>query len=198
MSKQFFSMAAGIGTKNGRGEWLEVFYPAPMMNPNPDLVSAVAAIAGYQGGNVVITLDGATCHALEEVFLQHSMLDHALNLSAMETSGRPCVLTILETDDAPTTTPEAYLKLHLLSHRLVKPHGTDLTGIFPLLPNVAWTSEGAIDPEELPVHQMNARAQGRVLESQLCRQIPKDDQLRSAQRCAYCCGVSRTSGCLCG
>jgi 2,3,4,5-tetrahydropyridine-2-carboxylate N-succinyltransferase len=41
--------------------------------------------------------------------------------------------------------PEAYLKLHLLSHRLVKPHGTNLQGLFGILPNVAWTSEGAID-----------------------------------------------------
>ena len=42
----------------------------------------------------------------------------------------------------PTSTADVYLRLHLLSHRLVKPHGQSLEGIFPLLPNVVWTSFG--------------------------------------------------------
>ena len=44
--------------------------------------------------------------------------------------------------DAPTTATDAYLRLHLLSHRLVKPHGLNLDGLFGLLTNVAWTSAG--------------------------------------------------------
>ncbi len=43
---------------------------------------------------------------------------------------------------APTSTADVYLRLHLLSHRLVKPHGQSLEGIFGLLPNVVWTSFG--------------------------------------------------------
>ena len=50
------------------------------------------------------------------------------------TSVRPVVATILQADSEATSTPEVYLKLHLLSHRLVKPHGVSLTGIFGLLP----------------------------------------------------------------
>ena len=173
MSKEFFSIAAGIGTKNGNGEWLEVYYPAPIFQPSPELVQDIGAVVGYKGGNTVIVLDGATCHALEELFMEHSMLDHALIFSAFETSGRPCVLTMLENDEAPTSTPEAYLKLHLLSHRHVKPHGTDLTGIFPLLPNVAWTNEGAIDLNELPARQLAARARGQVLDIQSVDKFPK-------------------------
>ena len=45
-------------------------------------------------------------------------------------------------DKAPTSVPEAYLKLHLLSYRLVKPNETNLDGIFGILQNVVWTSEG--------------------------------------------------------
>ena len=44
---------------------------------------------------------------------------------------------------APKDAKDAYLRLHLLSHRLVKPHGQSLEGIFGLLANVVWTSAGA-------------------------------------------------------
>ncbi len=47
---------------------------------------------------------------------------------------------VLETP--PLSAADAYLRLHLLSHRLVKPHGQNLDGIFGLLTNVAWTSAG--------------------------------------------------------
>jgi 2,3,4,5-tetrahydropyridine-2-carboxylate N-succinyltransferase len=83
------------------------------------------------------------------------------------------VVTILETDVAPTSTPEVYLKLHLLSHRLVKPHTINLTGIFGLLPNVAWTDEGAIDIRELAQRQLQARLNGRVLEVSSVDKFPK-------------------------
>jgi hypothetical protein len=50
----------------------------------------------------------------------------------------------------------------LISHRLVKPHGTNITGIFGVLPNVAWTNQGAIDLAELPERQLHARLAGDV------------------------------------
>ncbi|MGY0217438.1 2,3,4,5-tetrahydropyridine-2,6-dicarboxylate N-succinyltransferase [Endozoicomonadaceae bacterium StTr2] len=163
MSTTFFSMAVGIGTKNRKQEWLEVFYPVPVLHPNSELVKQVASIVHYNGGNQAIELDSATCHALEEVFEAAGENQLAAAMTAIEDSDQPRVITLLESDDAPTSTPEAYLKLHLLSHRLVKPHGTNLTGIFPLLPNVAWTNQGAIDMEELPGCQLAARANGEVL-----------------------------------
>jgi len=48
----------------------------------------------------------------------------------------------IELESAPTTAADAYLRLHLLSHRLVKPHGQNLDGVFGLLTNVVWTSVG--------------------------------------------------------
>ena len=48
----------------------------------------------------------------------------------------------IELERAPTSAADAYLRLHLLSHRLVKPHGQNLDGLFGLLTNVAWTSAG--------------------------------------------------------
>src|SRR5690606_18861306 len=62
---------------------------------------------------------------------------------------------------------------HLLSHRLVKPHGTNLTGIFGVLPNVAWTNQGAIDLAELPERQLQARLNGELLEVACVDKFPK-------------------------
>lgn len=48
----------------------------------------------------------------------------------------------IDLDALPQSAADAYLRLHLLSHRLVKPHGQNLDGIFGLLTNVVWTSAG--------------------------------------------------------
>jgi 2,3,4,5-tetrahydropyridine-2,6-dicarboxylate N-succinyltransferase len=75
------------------------------------------------------------------------------------------VLTVIEDlQQPPTDTADAYLRLHLLSHRLVKPHEQNLDGIFGALPNVAWTSLGPVDPAELTRVQLESRRQGRPLQ----------------------------------
>ena len=55
---------------------------------------------------------------------------------------RASVKTEIELDKPPASVADAYLRLHLLSHRLVKPHGLSLEGIFSILNNVVWTSHG--------------------------------------------------------
>ena len=55
----------------------------------------------------------------------------------------------IDLDAAPASTSDAYLRLHALSHRLVKPNEVNLDGIFGHLPNVAWTSAGAMHPDAL-------------------------------------------------
>lgn len=64
---------------------------------------------------------------------------------------------------APANAADAYLRLHLLSHRLVKPHGVALDGIFGLLSNVVWTSVGpcAVDGFEITRARLKA-AHGHV------------------------------------
>ena len=51
----------------------------------------------------------------------------------------------IELSVAPKDVADVYLRLHLLSHRLVKPHSINLDNIFTLLPNVVWTSVGACE-----------------------------------------------------
>jgi 2,3,4,5-tetrahydropyridine-2-carboxylate N-succinyltransferase len=55
---------------------------------------------------------------------------------------REIVSVEIDLNLAPKDAKDAYLRLHLLSHRLVKPHGLSMEGIFGLLTNVVWTSAG--------------------------------------------------------
>ena len=48
----------------------------------------------------------------------------------------------IDLDAPPKDVADAYLRLHLLSHRIIKPHGQSLEGIFGILNNVVWTSAG--------------------------------------------------------
>ncbi|HEX8104456.1 MAG TPA: 2,3,4,5-tetrahydropyridine-2,6-dicarboxylate N-succinyltransferase [Solirubrobacteraceae bacterium] len=75
---------------------------------------------------------------------------------------RTAAVTVVLDDLAspPADTADAYLRLHLLSHRLVQPHGLSLDGIFAVLPNVAWTNYGPVDPAELPAARRRFRAEG--------------------------------------
>ena len=52
------------------------------------------------------------------------------------------VRTVIDLDMPPSDASDAYLRLHLLSHRLIRPHGCDLTGVFGVLANVVWTDRG--------------------------------------------------------
>lgn len=60
---------------------------------------------------------------------------------------------------APKDARDAYLRLHLLSHRLVKPHGASLEGIFGLLANVVWTSVGPCALEGFEITRARLKAQ---------------------------------------
>ena len=60
---------------------------------------------------------------------------------------------------APKDATDAYLRLHLLSHRLVKPHGQSLDGIFGLLANVVWTSAGPCALENFEMTRARLKAQ---------------------------------------
>jgi 2,3,4,5-tetrahydropyridine-2,6-dicarboxylate N-succinyltransferase len=65
--------------------------------------------------------------------------------------------------DPPVDAADVYLRLHLLSNRLVKPHEANLTGIFGLLANVAWTSAGPCPPDRVDELRLLVRASGGVL-----------------------------------
>ena len=74
------------------------------------------------------------------------------------------VLTVIGSlAEPPADAHDAYLRLHLLSHRLVRPHEADLSGVFGVLANVAWTNHGPVDPAALGAVRMRFRGSGEPL-----------------------------------
>lgn len=172
MSITLFSLAFGVGTQNRQGAWLEVFYAQPLLKPSAELVAAVTPILGYTGGNQALAMTKLQAADISSALKNIDPVQAAL-LTRLAESQKPLVATLLVDDSALNSTPEAYLKLHLLSHRLVKPHELNLSGIFPLLPNVAWTNKGAVDLAELPECQLEARLKGDLLEVSSVDKFPK-------------------------
>lgn len=166
-----YSFAIGVGSKNSRGEWLEVFYPAPLLNPEQGLSDIVAVSLGLTSGEIEPSSEQLA--ALQSALKHNGYSDMAKTVEQLIASSRPVVAVLLPENTPPTTVPQGYLKLHLLSHRLVKPHGTDLTGIFGTLKNVAWTNVGAIDIEELPERLLQARMAGQPLSVDCVDKFPK-------------------------
>ena len=70
---------------------------------------------------------------------------------------------IADLDAAPQDAYDAYLRLHLLSHRLVRPHGLNLDGVFGLLANVVWTNYGPCLPQGFELTRAKLQARGPVI-----------------------------------
>jgi 2,3,4,5-tetrahydropyridine-2-carboxylate N-succinyltransferase len=71
---------------------------------------------------------------------------------------RELVSIEIDTSKAPADAADAYLRLHLLSHRLVKPHGLALDGVFGILSNVVWTSVGPCPVEGFEITRARLKA----------------------------------------
>jgi 2,3,4,5-tetrahydropyridine-2-carboxylate N-succinyltransferase len=76
---------------------------------------------------------------------------------------REVVLVQIHLDAAPTSTTDVYLRLHLLSNRLVRPREVALDGLFGLLPNNAWTNVGPIVPDEVDAVRLRLATRGERL-----------------------------------
>ena len=70
---------------------------------------------------------------------------------------------IADLDKPPADTADGYLRLHLLSHRLVRPNSINLDGIFAVLPNVCWTSLGPVAASEIDTARQRALERGQYL-----------------------------------
>ncbi|MET9270912.1 2,3,4,5-tetrahydropyridine-2,6-dicarboxylate N-succinyltransferase [Kribbella sp. NPDC003557] len=123
----------GLATVTTAGDVLDVWYPAPALGSRPEDVKAPAELVAAEGND-----------ELRQV-------------------RRAVVATEIALADAPSGTADAYLRLHLLSHRLVRPHGVNLDGIFGALPNNAWTSLGPVPVDEIESVRLRTRAAGKHL-----------------------------------
>ncbi|MDA0182149.1 2,3,4,5-tetrahydropyridine-2,6-dicarboxylate N-succinyltransferase [Solirubrobacter phytolaccae] len=129
---------AGLATYSG-DRILEVFYPAPQL--------------GGEGVSVLTELSA-------EAAAEHGLPTGQRSDDLRDVRQASVMTRIADLSTPPRNTADAYLRLHLLSHRLVKPHTINLEGLFGVLPNVAWTSVGPVDPANLTAVQLKARANG--------------------------------------
>lgn len=121
----------GLATIDSAGTVLDTWYPAPLLGDAP---SDLAAPADLKAAERRDTFRGVS---VELVF------------------------TEIDIDAAPESVPDAYLRLHLLSHRLVQPHGVNLEGLFGVLTNVVWTSEGPCAVDDFEGVRARMRATGK-------------------------------------
>ncbi len=165
------ALGLGIGTQNSKGEWLETFFPAPVFQPSDEATKGLQQVLSIAAGNTTTELSVEHLQTISESdAVDQSFRDLA---ARFVDSQQLAVLVVIEEDLTATSTPEVYLKLHLLSHRLVKPHGINLDGIFGLLPNLAWTNKGPIDLDELAERQLAARLDGEIVEVKSVDKFPQ-------------------------
>ncbi|MGL5247630.1 MAG: tetrahydrodipicolinate N-succinyltransferase N-terminal domain-containing protein, partial [Brooklawnia sp.] len=107
----------GLASVHVSGQILDVWYPEPRLGP-------------------------ADADSQPQAMLRaHRIADETRGITT------EIVRTTVELDSPPTSTMDAYLRLHLLSHRLRKPRSINLDGIFGVLPNVVWTTAGPCHAE---------------------------------------------------
>ena len=109
---------ATVATRNGEATVLDVWFPAPAL--------------------------GIAAERLRDVANADQSLSDIAASGADPDRGteQKLVFVQIHLDEAPADTADAYLRLHLLSHRLVRPNSINLDGIFGKLPNVVWTNFG--------------------------------------------------------
>ncbi|BAL92575.1 putative tetrahydrodipicolinate N-succinyltransferase [Actinoplanes missouriensis 431] len=124
----------GLATVTAEGQVLDTWFPAGYLGLGEEPADAPALPAGQTGPKL---LPG---------------------LSTVEVR-----VTIKSLADPIADASDAYLRLHLLSHRMVRPNALNLDGVFGKLANVAWTSAGPCPPERVDELRFLERAAGRQL-----------------------------------
>jgi 2,3,4,5-tetrahydropyridine-2-carboxylate N-succinyltransferase len=136
----------GVATLSADGRVLDAWFPEPERTDTPEAAGTDVLDAAAAGQAL-----GATTAAM---LGRDDVRD--VDVCAITT-------TIADLQAPPVDAYDVYLRLHLLSHRLVRPNTIDLTGIFGLLATVAWTQAGPVAAESLPSAQRRARAAGTPL-----------------------------------
>ncbi|MGY1528614.1 2,3,4,5-tetrahydropyridine-2,6-dicarboxylate N-succinyltransferase [Streptomyces sp. MN3] len=150
------AVAAGLATVAADGTVLDTWFPAPELAAEPG-PSGTERLSAEQAAKLLG--DGATA---------------AVGPDPRRGVEVVAVRTVISSLDAkPVDAHDVYLRLHLLSHRLVKPHDQNLDGIFAHLANVAWTSLGPVAVDELEKVRLNARAEGLHLQVTSVDKFPR-------------------------
>ncbi|AOR35015.1 2,3,4,5-tetrahydropyridine-2,6-dicarboxylate N-succinyltransferase [Streptomyces fodineus] len=150
------AVAAGLATLASDGTVLDTWFPAPELvgAPGPAGTERLTAeqAAELLGGGATAAIGPDARRGVEVVAVR---------------------TVIASLDEKPIDAHDVYLRLHLLSHRLVKPHGQSLEGIFGHLANVAWTSLGPVAVDDIEKVRLNARAEGLHLQVTSIDKFPR-------------------------
>ena len=185
-------MAFGVGIANVSDEGgiiLDAFFPFPNYKQNFGSAAVLASVVGHRAGTQTYLLDG---RMLEEALAHfapfegdgkvHGNIDAIkaalgiLTAPSRRYGSTTVVVSFIDEPDfdpGPQTTSDTYLRLHLLSHRLVKPNEIKLDGMFGKLPNNAWTNEGPISLEDLPMRRIAAMMRGQLLHVNAIDKFPR-------------------------
>lgn len=148
--------AAGLATVAADGTVLDTWFPAPELLDAPG-----------PAGTERLTAERAA-------ELLGESAPKALGVDGRRGVEVIAVRTVIASlEDKPLDAHDVYLRLHLLSHRLVKPHGQSLDGIFGHLANVAWTSLGPVAVDRLETVRLAARAEGLHLQVTSVDKFPR-------------------------
>jgi 2,3,4,5-tetrahydropyridine-2-carboxylate N-succinyltransferase len=133
MSEPRSAWGYGLASVTDAGQVLDTWYPAPALGPAPQ-----------DAGPYGIPRPLASLEASDP--------RRGVRTQVMRTES--------DLDSPPVGAADAYLRLHLLSHRLVQPHTVNLDGIFGVLANVVWTSAGPCAVEDFEQARARLRADG--------------------------------------
>jgi 2,3,4,5-tetrahydropyridine-2-carboxylate N-succinyltransferase len=132
--------AAGLATVTPSGTVLDTWYPAPRLGV-PD--------GGRPGTTRIGALDLSGELGPDYGGLVRSDEARGVEIIAVRT-------VIPDLSAPPVDTHDVWLRLHLLSHRLITPNSANMTGAFGLLTNVAWTSAGPVEAATFNAHRLRA------------------------------------------
>jgi 2,3,4,5-tetrahydropyridine-2,6-dicarboxylate N-succinyltransferase len=127
-----FGLASVVTSGASEGTVLEAWFPAPALGSAPTDAEAPEGLAA-------------------------AARDHAVRRVRAEV-----VRVEIDLSEPPRDTADAYLRLHLLSHRLVRPHTLNVDRIFGVLPNVVWTSAGPCPVDDFEATRLRLRGAGPV------------------------------------
>ena len=144
MSTPTRALGVGLATVAVDGTVLDTWYPLPELADGADGMAA-------EPGTVQVPASE----------LEPSLVD-ALGPDPDRGVEVVAVRTVADLTGPPGSAYDVYLRLHLISHRLVRPHGVDLTGIFGHLANVVWTNHGPCPVPEFERVRARLRARGPV------------------------------------
>ncbi|MDX6738135.1 2,3,4,5-tetrahydropyridine-2,6-dicarboxylate N-succinyltransferase [Actinocorallia sp. A-T 12471] len=131
--------AVGLATIADDGTVLDTWFPAPALAELPSGPAGTVVLEGAEAGDLAAAVRADVRRGVKVVAVR---------------------TVIASLADAPLDAHDVYLRLHLLSARLVRPHGLNLDGVFGLLANVAWTSAGPVLPEKVEAARVGVRAEG--------------------------------------